>query len=311
MTGGRHATTAVPGLAELLRLQARLARRGQLRELGIERQAVANQIAAGRWRLVAPEVVSADNGRLDQEQRLWRAALHAPVGWIAGRSALESHGLQGYPPQDVHLLTPRRSRPLPLRGVVVHVSDRLPAAGDQADGGVPRTTVARATVDAAAWERWPRAAAGLAMAVVQQRLASPDDIADELSAAGRVRHRAVLREALGLAQDGADSVSEVDVVRLIRRAGLPEPSRQVWILGRRHDLAVLLPDGRTLVIEVDGPTHDSPEARWADAAHDADLAAAGVVVLRIPTYAIRHHPDEVVARLREVWLAATADIRDV
>jgi very-short-patch-repair endonuclease len=272
---------------------------------------VANQIAAGRWRLVAPEVVSVDNGRLDQEQLLWRALLHAPVGWVAGRSALESHGLEGYPPQGVHLLTPRRSRPLPLRGVVVHVSDRLPAAEGQADGGVPRTTVARATVDAAAWERWPRAAAGLAMAVVQQRLASPGDIARELAVAGRVRHRAVLREALGLAESGADSVAEVDILRLIRSAGLPEPARQVRILGRRHDLAVLLPDGRTLVIEVDGPQHDRPEARWVDAAHDADLAAAGVVVLRIPAYAMRHHADDVVARLRDVWLAAAARARAV
>jgi very-short-patch-repair endonuclease len=193
---------------------------------------------------------------------------------------------------------------------VIHVSDRLPAALPLVEAGLPRTTVARATVDAAAWERWPRAAAGVAMAVVQQRLASPDDIAAELAAAGRVRHRAVLREALGLSLAGADSVREVDIVRLIRRAGLPDPARQVRILGRRHDLAMLLLDGRTLVIEVDGPSHDSPEARWADAAHDADLAAAGVVVLRIPAYAIRHHPDEVVARLREVWLAASATTRD-
>jgi len=268
MTGGRQATMAVPGLAELLTRQAGLARQAQLRELGIERQAVTNQIAARGWRLVAPEVVSVDNGRLDQEQLLWRAALHAPVGWVAGRSALAHRGLGGYPPRDVHLLTPRRSRPLPLPGVVVHVSDRLPAPRARVEDGVPCTTVARAVVDAAARERWPRAAAGLAIAVVQQRLTR--------------------------------------VVRLIRRAGLPEPARQVRILGRRHDLAVLLPDRRTLVIEVDGPQHDSPDARWADAAHDADLATAGVVVLRIPAYAIRHHRDEVVQRLREVWLVAAA-----
>jgi very-short-patch-repair endonuclease len=301
VTGGRHATTAIPGLATLLASQAGLARRAQLRELGIVRQAVANQVAAGRWRMVAPEVVSVDNGRLDFEQLLWRAALHAPLGWVAGRSALAVHGLTGYAPRDVHLLTPRISRPLPLPGVVLHVSGRLPEGGSRSASGLPVTTAARATVDAVAWETRPRAAAGLALAVVQQGLARPEDIAQELAVAGRVRHRAVLREALGLAADGADSVAEVDVLRLVRRAGLPEPGRQVRILGRRHDLAVLLPDGRTLVIEVDGPQHESPEARWADAAHDADLAAAGVVVLRIPAYAVRHHPDEVVARLREIW----------
>jgi very-short-patch-repair endonuclease len=230
---------------------------------------------------------------------------------VGGRSALAVHGLDGYAPRDVHLLTPRRSRPLPLPGVVVHVSGRGTDLEPPAGSGLPLTSVARATVDAAAWEKWPRAAAGLALAVVQQRLARPDDIAAELAVAGRVRHRAVLRDALGLFDDGADSVAEVDVTRLVRRAGLPEPARQVRILGRRHDLAVLLPDGRTLVIEVDGTQHESPEARWADAAHDADLAAAGVVVLRVPTYAARQHPDEVVARLREIRLTAAANARDV
>lgn len=300
----------VPGLAELLARQAGLARRAQLRELGVDRKAIANQVAAGRWRLVAPEVVSVDNGRLDPEQLLWRAVLHAPVGWVAGRSALAVHGLNGYAPRDVHLLTPRRRRPLPLPGVVVHVSDRGTDLEPRAGSGLPLTSAARATVDASAWEKWPRAAAGLALAVVQQRLARPDDIAAELAVAGRVRHRAVLRDALGLFSDGADSVAELDVTRLVRRAGLPEPARQVRILGRRHDLAVLLPDGRTLVIEVDGPQHVSPEARWADAAHNADLAAAGVVVLRIPTYAARQHPDEVVARLRQIRLTAAAHARD-
>ena len=311
MTGGRNPTAAVPGLGELLARQAGLARREQLRELGITRQAVANQVSAGRWRLVAPEVVTVDNGRLDADQLLWRAALHAPVCWVGGRSALAFHGLEGYTPSEVHLLTPRRSRPLPLSGVVIHVSDRLPEDDPPADGGLPVTSVARATVDAAAWERWPRAAAGLALAAVQQRLARPQDVARELALAGRVRHRAVLREALGLAGGGAESMAEVDVVRLCRRAGLPEPARQVRILGRRHDLAVLLPDGRTLVIEVDGPQHGDVEARWADAAHDTDLAAAGVVVLRVPAYAVRHQADEVVRRLRGVWQAASPSRRDV
>lgn len=277
----------------------------------MDRKVIANQIAAGRWQLVAPEVVSVDNGRLDAEQFHWRAVLHAPLGWVVGRSALAAQGLSGYAPSEVHLLTTRRSRPLPLPGVVVHVSDRGTSAEPPAGWGLPVTTVERATVDAAAWERSPRAAAGLALAVVPQRLARPDAIAADLAVAGRVRHRAVLREALGLSSDGADSVAEVDVRRLVRRAGLPDPARQVRILGRRHDLALLLPDGRTLVIEVDGPQHESPEARWADAAHDADLTAAGVAVLRIPAYAVRQHPDEVVARLRRIRFTAAGDARAV
>jgi very-short-patch-repair endonuclease len=85
----------------------------------------------------------------------------------------------------------------------------------------------------------------------------------------------------------------------------------VRILGRRHDLAVLLPDGRTLVVEVDGPQLGDVEARWADAAHDTELAAAGVVVLRVPAHAVRNDADNVVRRLRAVRQAASHPRRDV
>jgi hypothetical protein len=142
------------------------------------------------------------------------------------------------------------------------------------------------------------------LAVVQQGLAQASDIVDELALAGRVRHRAVIRDALGHAVDGAESLAEVDILPLLRQAGLGEPRRQVRHAGRRRDLEIGLPDGQILVIEVDGPLHDSPEARWADADRDADLAAEGVLVLHVTTYELRHESMRVVARLRAIHDAA-------
>lgn len=404
MPGGRHALDTVPGLAALLTTQAGLARRGQLRRLGVTAGDVDRQVAAGRWRLVAPEVVSADNGRLDAQQLRWRAVLHAPCAWLGGRSALAQRGLAGSPPADEHVVVPRLRRPAALAGVVVHVTRRLPdpaEAGEHDDlpdwlvselstsgpatavqdvrdsaartplaiashpmtastASTPlviasdpvatsaartplviacdpvatsaaraavaiasdpvatstartplviasppvATSAARAAVDAAAWERWPRAAAGLVLAVVQQRLASASEILEELEAAGRVRHRAVVRDALAHAVDGAESVAEVDVLPLLRAAGFGLPRRQVRRAGRRRDLEVDLPDGRLLVLEVDGPLHDTPEARWADADRDAELVALGIQVLRVSTYDIRHDPQRVVTRLRTIHDAA-------
>lgn len=321
MQGGRRSTLEVPGLAELFTRQAGLARRSQLRALGVTRDHVAEQVAAGRWRLVAPEVVTADTGRLDAEQNRWRAVLHATCAWLGGRSALEHLGLSGYAPDEVHVLVPRDRVPARLTGVRVHITARLPDeppggwASPPAVGGhrgrptlvgasearsLPVTSAARAAVDAAAWERHPRAAAGLVLAVVQQRLASAAAIDAELALAGRVRHRAVVREALADAVGGAESLAEVDVVPLLRRAGLSEPRRQVRSGASRHDLEVDLPDGRVLVIEVDGPHHDSPEARWADAERDVRLVAEGKLLLRIPSYAVRREPQRVVARLRGI-----------
>jgi hypothetical protein len=301
--------------------QAGLARRGQLRRLGIISNHVDEQVAAGRWRLVAPEVVSVDNGRLDAQQPRWRAVLHAPCSWLGGRSALAQVGLSGYPPAADHILVPRLRRPQPLDGVAIHVTGRLPPGPDgsphdeiaewllespsgtvrqelRRPAGPPTTTAARAAVDAAAWEPYPRAAAGLVLAVVQQQLVPATAILDELALAGRIRHRAVVRDALAHAIDGADSLAEVDILPLLRQAGLGLPRRQVRHAGRRRDLEVDLPGGQLLVIEIDGPQHDSPEARRADADRDAELAAEGILVLHISTYDIRHESLRVVARLR-------------
>jgi very-short-patch-repair endonuclease len=309
MSGRRTVTRDVPGLTSLLTRQAGLARRSQLHTLGITDRHVAAHVAAGRWRVVAPEVVSADNGRLDTEQQRWRALLHAPVGLIGGRSALEVAGLTGYPPELVHLLAPMENRPKSLPGVQIHVTRRWPTTSSLADGTLACCSVPRATIDAAAWESHPRRSAGLVLSVVQQRLTGPQDIAHELAAAGRIRHRAVIRDALLEAGAGAESLAEIDVVPLLRRAGLPAPTRQAVIAGRRRDLAVALADGRMLVLEIDGAHHEGPESRWADADRDAALVAADVPVLRIPAYAVRNDAGRVVARLRAINDAARTRAR--
>jgi very-short-patch-repair endonuclease len=297
-------TRITPEVAELFRRQAGLARRDQLRQRGVTNDHVDVHVLAGRWAVVAPMVISADNGRLDHEQLLWRAALHGPCGWIGGRSALAVDGLEGYPPARIHLLAPQQRRPDPLDGVIVHVSRRLPGDLPDLARGLPRTNPARSTVDAAAWDPHPRLAAGLVLAVLQQQIAIPEDILAELDVAGRVRHRAVVRRTIEDAVGGAESLTELDIEPLIRRAGLTVARRQVRSGRRREDIEVDLPDGTVLVIEVDGPQHDTPQARWADAARDADVLADGRLPLRIPAYAIRYEPDVVVARLRAIYEAA-------
>ena len=144
------------------------------------------------------------------------------------------------------------------------------------------------------------------LSVVQQKLTDPIELAQELAVAGRVRHRAVIRDALIDAGAGAESVAEIDMAPLLRRAGFPAPTRQAVIAGRRRDLAVPLADGRWLVIEVDGAHHDDPEARWSDADRDAALVAADVPVIHIPAYAVRRDAARVVARLRAINETAQA-----
>jgi very-short-patch-repair endonuclease len=336
MSGRAHALDSVPGLSQLLRAQAGVVHRRQLRELGVGPDHVAAQVAAGRWRAVAPRVVAVDNGRLDAEQLHWRAVLNAPgAAWVGGRSALAALGLSGLPPHEVHLLVPRGPAPTPLPGVVVHLTTRPPADWVELVAhepstlstptvparrvpvlrraemlephdtrGLPLTTAARAVVDAAAWEPNPRRAAGVVFAALQQRLTTVAQVAAELDAAGRVRHRAVVRDALGESAAGTDSQAERDAVRLVREAGLPEPRRQVVIAGRRRDLVVTLPDGTLLVIEIDGPVHAEPGRLLADRSRDADVLVEGHLLLHITTYELRHDRPRLLDTLRRIRLAA-------
>ena len=304
----RCSWTLEPALAQLFGRQAGLARRSQLALLGIDSDHVAARLAAGKWQLVAPEVVSADNGRLDAEQQRWRAVLHPPEpAWLSHLSALEQHGLQGWAPVGVHVLTSRRQRPLPLSGVVVHQSARAPGAPSALTRGMPMVSAARATVDSASGQPHPRLAAALVVACLQQRLVTASQIDEELLGCGRIRHKVAIRDALRAAGQGVDSLAEDDVVALVRRAGLPEPRRQAVIAGRRRDLVVDLPDGTLLVVEVDGPQHDDPRARWVDAQRDAEIAALGHLVLRLPAFAVRPEAARMVAQLRTI--ARNAELR--
>lgn len=203
----------------------------------------------------------------------------------------------------------RRQRPLPLDGVAIHQSDRVPDRPPDLGLGLPLAPVARAAVDAAASQPHPRLAAALVVACVQQRLVTPAMIDAELAVCGRIRHKVSIRDALREAADGAESVAEIDAVALVRRAGMPEPRRQVWLAGRRRDVVVDLPDGRLLVLEVDGPQHDDPQQRWRDADGDAQLIALGHQVVRIPSYAVRPEAQRIVQQLREIWRQAASRAR--
>jgi very-short-patch-repair endonuclease len=195
----------------------------------------------------------------------------------------------------------------------VHHSRRFDPVRDIAAGTwPPRCTVVRAAVDAASWERNSRHATGLVLAVVQQRLAAATDIVAALDRAGPVRHAALLRAVLDEAGGGSDSRAEVDVLRILRDLGVTDVRRQVEIETpdgtRRVDLVVRLPDGRLLAIEVDGPHHDDPEQREADAAKDAALIAAGYQVLHIPVSLLRRRPTGVRAQLAAILAAARCDV---
>lgn len=139
---------------------------------------------------------------------------------------------------------------------------------------------------------------------MQQRLISAVQLTQAIQAAVGARHRRALRAAAADVAMGSEALSEIDFVRLCRRAGLPEPSRQsvrTDSMGRRRYLDAVwdLADGRTLAVEVDGALHLAVSQWWSDQLRQNELTLAGSVVLRFPSVVIRTEPAVVIGQLQQ------------
>lgn len=305
MTGTTRVYQNLPGLTDLLRRQHGVVTRAQLSGLRVSRDHVAHHRRALRWRAVSPTVLVTHRGPLTRTARRWVAVLGAPARSVLGAwSALELQGLDGWHREPLHVVVPRGATPDRYPWLVVHESRRLRDEDVDDVAGLPVHTVARAAVDAAAWQRSWRTAAGLMAAVVQQRLATTDELFAMLDIVGRVRHRRVMRLALADVVGGADSLAEIDFARLCRDAGLPEPHRQSVrkdARGRRRFLDVewRLPGGRRFVVEIDGVGHMERDRWYDDLLRDAEIGAdARTVRVRLPAMAARYEPERVVAVVR-------------
>jgi len=263
------------------------------------------QIDGGRWRSLNERVVCLHNGPLTEAQRRWAVFLSAsePAA-MCGRTAMAMWGVVGHVDTAVHIVVPRGAKVLPVHGVeaAVHESRRF-RQSDIVYGRSPQlTSLARATVDAAAWTTWPREAARVLVAPVQQRLELPANLLRVLDGAGRVRHRRMLMSLCRDLVGGAQALSEVEFLAFCRRHRLPRPNLQIRLdaAGRRRylDAAFRGADGRLVRVEIDGGVHLSLTTRWLDTAKDNDAVLAGHVVLRFPSVALYLDDPRAVSQLR-------------
>jgi hypothetical protein len=103
------------------------------------------------------------------------------------------------------------------------------------------------------------------------------------------------------AAGGSHSLAELDYLRVARRAGLPEPTRQHPRRdagGRRRYLDIWY-DKYKVHVEIDGGQHLEARAAWADMRRQNDLWISGVRILRFPAWLVRARPVDVVAQVRE------------
>ncbi|WP_157974105.1 hypothetical protein [Desertihabitans aurantiacus] len=271
-----------------------------LRELGVQRGHIRHQVAHGRWHVAGTQTVVPHRGAVSVDGRRWAALWEtgASIAVLDGVTALQVAGLRNFEDDDVHVSVVHRHDVRRLEGVRVHkVIRRVP--GEVVEQGIPRTTPAVAALRAAYWARTDRQAALVLLMVVQQRLASPEQLLERSRQLRGRRRRAFVRDVVGYLTCGVESLGELDFARLCRQRGLPEPTRQVVVhgTGGRMYLDVRWEE-HGLVVEVDGVQHREGLQVSADNLSRNEVSLGDDRVLRIDLVGLRLQPDRFLDQVR-------------
>jgi hypothetical protein len=268
---------------------------------------IRHRVNSGRWQRPFRSVLVTHSGRIGPDQWMWVAVLACGSrAVLSGTSSLAAAGAR-VASAAIHVLVDTAHRPRRAPGgVVVHRTSTLPDSHVHRMTMPPRTRPARAVVDAAQWANSDDAARVAIADAFQRRLVAADEVAHVLEVMPRARRRFLVMQTAADCAGGSDSIAELDYLRLGRRAGLPDPTRQVARTdehGRRRYLdAVYEPWG--VHVEIDGGQHTDAKAWWADMKRQNAVWIAGSRILRFPAWAIRERPNEVFAQVRAALITA-------
>ncbi|GAA4710868.1 hypothetical protein GCM10025782_03650 [Pedococcus ginsenosidimutans] len=281
--------------------------RHRLAELGADRNVVAREVRAERWRLHGARTVALHTGRLSDLAQWWRAVWEVGQGAVLdGVTALHASGMKGFDEARVHVSVDHLCTPGPIEGVRIHrVRDALEA--DSVGPGPPRVRPAVATVRAAQWAVTDRQAALLLCLPVQQGLVRAKDLCHVRWPGAHYGRTALVRQLVADLEDGAHSLGELDFARFCRLRGLPTPSRQVVRRGPQGRIYLDVRwDEAGLVVEIDGAQHRQGLAVTSDNLRRNHLLTAGDLVLTIDLVGLRLQPeafmDQVLTAYRQLTL---------
>lgn len=274
----------------------------QLRYLGVTRAETRHHIAMERWRHRTSSVISTTTGPLSREQQLWMAVLHGgPTALIGGLSAAEVHGMRNWHRDDITVVVDDDLSFEPLPGVIFFRS-RRPCRLLRARNELPTCQIEPAILLFAAYEPNHRTAHGCLAAAVQQHLTTPSGLATWIDTLRPLRRAREFRRLISDLDGGAQSLAEVDVRKACRLFGVAQPVSQHRRRDRSGRLRYTdcewkLPDGRTLVLEVDGAFHDDVLQAMDDRARHRKLTNDRTVIVHCSAYEIRYQPGSVMEDL--------------
>jgi very-short-patch-repair endonuclease len=269
----------------------------QLAELGYSKDKVGQATEAGRFHPLHHAVYAVGHSGISRQGHCLAAVLsYGNSAMLSHRSAAWLWGLTSRftSPVEVTAASPRRTRP----AIRIHSALALTPDDTASWEGIPVTAIPRTLLDFAAIDPLYL---GRALDNAQ-RLGLLDLIAiDALIARSRgFRGVARLRDALDIhrAPSFTRSSLERNFLKLVRRAGLPRPSMNLFIKG--YELDAYWPVER-FAVELDTyDYHGSASAFEADRIRQEDLKLAGIEMTRVTGVRMDREPRAVTSRLRRL-----------
>lgn len=268
---------------------------------GLSRSSWYRAIAAGQLDQIYPGVARLHGTARTPEQRITAAvAATGSTSLASHRSAAHLWGIPrpGDDPVDVTIVATRR-RFTRFDDIVVHRPRDLERLTPQRRSGIACTNVLRTVLDLGAVDR--AAVPDAVGHIIASRLATLDaleSVVIQHSEHGRTGIVA-LREAIGewsIDRKPADSLLEQTMRRLIARHGLPPVDFHPVICGHEVDFRVR---GTPVILECDGWAYHGLQRSTfeRDRERDADLTAAGWIVVRFTYRAITTRPKDTARRI--------------
>lgn len=269
---------------------------------GLSRSAWYRAIESGRLLALHPCVARLPGTPRTPEQQIAAAVLAAgPMARASHRSAARLWGVPRPDDDAIDIIVSGRMPQRRLDGVTVHRPRDQRRLGAHRRDGIVCTHLLRTMVDLGAVD--PHSVADAVGHVLTTRLtgiAALERAVIDHSERGRPGVPA-LRAAIAnwrIDDKPSDSTLEKSMRRLVRRCRLPPVEFHPVIEGKQVDFRVI---GTPVILECDGWIYHGLDRRQfeRDRDRDAELVAAGWIVVRFTYHAITTTPGRVARRIRE------------
>ena len=274
--------------------------RAQLRTAGVSDGRLDRLLSRGMLRREAFGVYLAGGAPLTYRARLWCAIL-ATDGVLAFHTAAELWGMADRPDDDVHVLLPHDRRVAAPPGTRIH-RRRRDAHAHVVLAGLPVTSRPDTVLDQLGILH-PRDASMLADRAIQRQWLGVDQVGARLTEHPRWPGNTQLRRIASRLGDGAASMSERRLHRILRASGIRgwKANYQLWRDGQLIAVLDVAIPHLKVAIEVDGMAyHVDVERFQRDRTRQNALVDLGWTVLRFTWADLTDRPGYVAGAVRRL-----------